>query len=183
MASDLSVVSERFLQLLLYPVVGWAAVLLVFYGLGHLGWGLVLCFPLAAWLGALVLWWAFDTRRRFRSGEVERAELAAGVRTVGHVLAGAAATPALVFLADDPLAPSAWSTTVGVGIVAGVAYGAVSALVRWPRQLTLGLALLVAWASLPVNAMGAVTVATMLGWYDHVAERTPMPERRPPKRR
>ncbi|MFT4623882.1 MAG: hypothetical protein ACI8PZ_002538 [Myxococcota bacterium] len=177
MASDLHVVSELLLKLMLYPIVGWSALLLVLYVVGHVGWGLVLCFPLSLWLGACTVWWAVITRRRWTEQDVAKADVVAGVRALGHILAGASSTPALVFLANDPFSSSAWSTTVGVGIVSGVAYVAVSLLVRIARRPALIGALALAWTSLPINAMGAVTVATMLGWYDTVAERTPIPER------
>ena len=178
MATDINVLSTRMLSLLLYPIVGWAGLVLVFYMFGHIGWGIVACFPLALWLGGLGTWWAVTTRARLGDGEVTESEVSAGVRTIGHIFAGASSTPAMVFLANDPFASTAWSTAVGVGVVSMAAYLLTTLATRQLRGHTLALALALSWLALPVNATGAVTVASMLGWYDTVAERTPIPERR-----
>ena len=182
MNSDSIVVSDRLVGLMLYPILGWSALLLVFYVFGQIGWGLIACFPLALWLGGLTTWWGVRARARWRAGELKRHDVAAGIRTVGHILAGASSTPALVFLSNDPFAASAWSTSAGVGVVSALAYGCVSAVARWPRRGAMALALAAAWFALPLNATGAVTVASMLGWYDTVAERTLIPERSPRSR-
>ncbi len=177
MDSDLSVISDRLLQLYLYPVVAWACLLLGLFVYGHIHWGLLLCLPLSLWFAGLTVYWRIQTRRRLRASEITVGEFRAGTLTISRILAGTSSTPAIVFLAADPFSVTAWSTCLGVGTLCLLAYGVAGTMLRLKGEVPLAVALLASWLALPINATGAVTAATFLGWYDTVAEHTPMPLR------
>lgn len=168
MATDLRSVSDTTFNLYLYPIVAWASGLLLLYSQGWLRFGLALCYPLAAWYAALSGVWLVQAQRRHRAGQLDRDEVAAGARSLGKVLSLVSLCPALVFLADDPFAAAAWSAGAGVGLVALLSYGFVEGVTRFEHGLASGFALAVASLALPINATGALSLATVLGWYSHL---------------
>ena len=130
----------------------------------------------AFWQIGLSAVWGRGLLARLRSGDLTNAEAHAGVRSVGNILAASSLAPAIVFLANDPLAPAAWSTTFGTAIVAGLTAGAVSLLTRIGSQWTHGAAIAIACMAMPLKATGAVTVAAMVGLYDVVVDTAPLPD-------
>ncbi len=175
-ASDYRALPDRTLNLYLYPLGIWgiATVALWFSQYGQ--WAIPLCYPLALWQIVLSAAWGTNLLRRLDRGELTNAEAHSGIRSVANLLGGSALLPAIVFLANDPMSPEGWSTAVGAAVVAGLAVGAVSVLTRMSSRWTHAVALALACLALPVNATGAVTVATMLGLYDVVVEVAPVPE-------
>ncbi len=178
-ATDHEALPVQTLNMYLYPVGAWGIGLLALYASGYAAYAIPLCFGVALWQGALTAWWGRATSRRFNSGELNRAEANAGVRSVGQILAATALTPAIVFLTNDPLDPTAWSTTVGVVVVAGLAYLGVTALVKLQNRWIYTAALALAALALPINATGAVTVASMVGLFDYAVEHAPTPDMLP----
>jgi len=174
--SDIHTVSDRMLNLLLYPVAGWGVGLIGLYVLDQTAWALQLLYPLALWQGAIAAWWGRDLLRRLDREEVTYPQANAGVRSVGRILVATALCPILVFFAHDAFAPGTWSTGFGVLMVSAVSWVAVNGLVRVPGKWSHGAALVVAVLALPVSATGSVTVASMLGWYLVVVESTPLPD-------
>lgn len=181
-ASDIRAIPQRVLDLYLYPIAGWGIALAVLHVWGHTRFALPLLYALACWQAILTAWWRRDLLRRLERGALTPAEVDAGIRSVGHMLVLSALTPALVFLAADPLSPEALGTSIGNAIVAAVAWGAITVGARVGSTTTYAIALVVACAALPVNATGAVTAATLAGWWSEVIERAPLPELDPGRR-
>ena len=175
MTSDHRALSNVTLNLYLYPVGAWAIALGLLYFTSHGALAIPLCYPLAIWQIALSAWWGRRLLARLDRGELSLAEAHAGVRSVGQLLAWSALCPAFVFMTDDPLAPSAWSAALGAVGVSGLAYLGVMALTRIGSRWTHGAAIAIACAALPLNATGAVTIASMLGLFDAMVERAPLP--------
>lgn len=173
MASDHRVLPNRILNLYLYPIGAWGLGLLALYFTDRAPIALTLCFPLALWLGGLTLYWGGRTIRRVNLGEYSREEANAGVLSVGHILAAAAASPAIVFLAADPLARSTWSLCAGIAAIAAVGWLAVSGFARLKNRYGYMLALTLAWLALPINATGAASMGHMMGWFDAFVETIP----------
>lgn len=153
-------------NLYLYPLGAWGVGLLALYFTGRAALALTLCFPLALWTGGVTLYWGVRTARQLARGEIRRPDVRAGAVSIGHLLSVSAMLPALVFLATDPLEPSAWMTAGGVMIVSLMAYGATSLMARWSNRYTYSALLTLAWLALPANATGSMSVATWLGWFD-----------------
>jgi hypothetical protein len=175
MALDHRAVPNLVLNLYLYPVGAWAIVLALLYFTGRGPLAIPLCYPLALWQIALSVWWGRTLLARLDSGELTTAEAHAGVRSVGQILAWSALCPAMVFMTNDPLAPSAWSAALGAVGVSGLAYLGVMMLTRPASRWTHGVAIAIGCLALPLNATGAVTIASMLGLFDRVLSSTPTP--------
>jgi len=171
--SDVRSVPDRVLKAYLWPLGGWGVGLLFLFAFGKTLWAITLCYPLAVWFGLLTLWWGARTGARHHSGDLTRAEVDAGVRSIARLLAGAALTPAIVFMALDPLPPSTWGTVASVGIVSGLAWLGANALPRLSHRLSYTLALLVAWIALPINATGSLSLAFWLGLFEQVRSVAP----------
>lgn len=181
--SDHAALSDRTLNMYLWPVGVWGAVLLVLYVTDYTAYAIPLCYLVALWQIALSAVWGRNLLARLGRGEITRPEANAGVKSVGRILAATSLAPAIVFLANDPLAPSAWSTTAGVVVVASLAFGAVTLLTRLPGAATHTMAIAIGCLAMPLNATGAVTVATLTGLYDVVVDTAPLPEEmKPPMR-
>lgn len=174
--SDHRALPDRTLNLYLYPLGLWAAVLLVLFVTKYTAYAIPLLFVVAFWQIGLSAVWGQRLLSRLRKGELTDAEAHAGVRSVGNILAASSLAPAIVFLANDPLAPAAWSTTAGVAVVAGLAAGAVNLLLRIGSRWTHAAAIAIACMAMPLNATGAVTVAAMVGLYDVVVDTAPLPD-------
>ena len=117
MATDHRALPDRTLNLYLYPIGAWAFGFGSLYFAGFGAWAIPLCYPLALWQTGLSAWWGRTLLARLDVGELTTAEAHAGVRSVAQILAWGALSPAIVFLTQDPLAPEAWSTTVGAVVV------------------------------------------------------------------
>ena len=181
-ASVTRVVPPRVDALFTYPVGAWAVGLLFMFAAE---WAelktpagvpvgaemaIALCYPLALWELSVAGWWSARMWRSVNEGDVTPHEVAAGVRWIGHFQALLAASPAIVFLAAEPLEPASWATCASVGITSAIAYGAVSALTRLPtRTLNFGVLFLSVFA-LPINATGAVSLGMYMGLFDPVME-------------
>lgn len=174
--SDIHTVSDRMLNLLLYPVAGWGVSLLGLWALDLSAWALQLLYPLALWQAGVTAVWGRALLARLREGEVDNPQANAGVRSVGRILVATALCPIVVFFCRDPLAPGAWSSSVGVAAVAALFWVLVNGLVRVPGKWSHGAALIAAALALPMSATGSVTVASMHGWYMTVVEATPLPD-------
>lgn len=174
--SDHRALPDRVLNLYLYPVGAWGVALLALFFTGFAAYALPLCYPLALWYVGLSVWWGRGLLKRIDAGELTHAEAHAGVRSAGQILAFASVSPAIVFLSADPLAATAWSTTVGVLVVAAVTWGGIGLLTRIGSRWSHGAAMALACLALPVNATGAVTVATMVGLYDVMVDVAPVPD-------
>jgi hypothetical protein len=171
--SDVRSVPDRVLKAYLWPLGGWGVGLLFLFAFGKTLWAITLCYPLAVWFGLLTLWWGVRTQSRLRAGELTRPEVGAGVRSIARILAGAALTPAIVFLALDPLSPGAWGTCASVGIVAGLAWLGANALPRVSHRLSYTAALFLAWLALPLNATGSLSIAFWTGLFEEVRSVVP----------
>jgi hypothetical protein len=175
MANDHRALPDIVLNLYLYPVGAWVILFAGLYFAGYAFFAIPLCYPLALWQIGLSMGWGRWLLKRLRSGELTTAEAHAGVRSVGQLLAWSALTPAMVFLTNDPLAPTAWSTTLGAVAISAATYFGVLFLSRWASYWTHGVAIALACFALPLNATGAVTMATMVGLYDVVIHQSPVP--------
>lgn len=175
MANDLRALPNTVLNLYLYPVGAWVILFAALYFSGYAPYAIPLCYPLALWQIGLSIWWGRSLLMRLRSGDLTNLEAHAGVRSVGQLLAWSALSPAIVFLTNDPLAPSAWSTTIGAVAVSLGSYGGVLFLSRYASRWTHGAAVAIACFALPLNATGAVTMATAVGLYDVVRSNSPVP--------
>ena len=173
--SDLRSVSDRMLKLYLYSLGAWAICLLALFTMDRIGVALSFCFPLSIWLGALTVFWWVTTRRKQKARELELIEVKAGVQTIGRILAGGGVIPGMIFLANDPLIPAAWGTLVGAAITSGAAWQLVHLSIRIKRARFDPIILIIAWAILPINATGAVSLGALLGWFEQVTHITGMP--------
>ncbi len=158
-------VSDRVFNGYLWPLAAWAIGQLFLYAGGQTPFGLWLLFPLAAWYGVLSFGWGLSTHRRVRAQELNHTDVRDGVGSIGRFMAAASLSPALVFMVMDPLSPSTWGTCAGVGVVAGIAWGAANTLPALERRSTHWIAVFVAWGALPLNASGALSLASWLGWF------------------
>ena len=161
--NDLDAVPDRVFNGYLWPLGAWGVCLLFLFGAQRTPFALWLCFPLAVWYLGLTIWWGIRAARRHERHDLNGESLRAGVQSIGRFLAGASITPAMVFMAMDPLSPSAWGTAAGVGIVGAIAWIAVATLPKLDRRPTHWIALGIAWAALPLNATGALSLATWFG--------------------
>ena len=183
MQNDHRALPDSVLNLYLYPVGAWVILFACLYFAGYGALAIPLCYPLALWQIALSIWWGRTLIKRLRLGELTNSEAHAGVRSVGQLLAWSALSPAIVFITNDPLAPSAWSTTLGAVAISLGSYGGVLFLSRFASRWTHGLAVAIACFALPLNATGAVTVAAAVGLYDVIIEHSPVPMPDVPDRR
>jgi hypothetical protein len=173
---DLRSLPTRTMNLYLYPMAIWGLSLLVLYVSNRTAWALPLCIPLAIWNAGLSVVWGRDLIRRYDTGKLSQPEVLAGVRSVGSLLAGASMVPGIVFLVNDPIAMSSWSTFFGILIVAGLARLGVDMMSRIPHRYASIFALAIACLALPLNTTGAASVAAMVGWYDQALEDAGAPE-------
>ena len=169
MATDVRSVPDRLLDALLYPVAGWGVLYGALYFLGRDAFAIPLLFPLALWQSALAIGWGLVMVRQVRRGALAIDEVHAGARSIGGIVASDALLPAVVFLVADPLSPTAHGTAIGIGVVSGLAYGLVVLGGRIGNRYLDVAVLTVACLALPINTTGAVTMASMAGWFDHVA--------------
>jgi hypothetical protein len=174
MATDHRALPDVVLNLYLYPVGAWVILFGCLFFANYAAYAIPLLYPLALWQIGLSIWWGSSLLRRLDSGDLTTAEAHAGVRSVGQLLAWSALSPAIVFLTNDPLAPAAWSTTLGAVLVSIGAYVGVIVLTRMASRWTHGVAIAIACFALPLNATGAVTMASMLGLFDVVVEASPV---------
>lgn len=161
--SDLRSLPDAQFNLYAYAYGAWGIALLVLYGFGWLGVALTLCYVVALFVGVITLWWARDLLRKRDDGKLERHEVDAGVKSVGHMLSFGALMPAIVFIARDPLVASTWVTCLSVATWAGLTYALVSVTTRMQNRVGNTVALVLAWAALPLNTTGAASVWTWLG--------------------
>ena len=175
-ANDHRSVPDLVLDLYLYPIAAWWVVLVLLFIWEFTAWAMPLLIALAAWQVALTLWWGVHTLRRYDRGELRFDEAVAGVRSVGRIVAATGVLPALVFLGRDPFSTESLSSVVGVCVVAGASWLAVHGLIRLNARWAYSAALAASCVALPVSATGAVTVASMLGWYQVVVDSTPIPD-------
>lgn len=168
MASDYRAVPDTVLNLYLYPTGAWAIVFGLLYFTGRGALAIPLCYPLALWQIGLSIAWGRTLLRRLDAGDLSLGEAHAGVRSVGQILAWSALSPAIVFMTADPLAPASWSLALGAVGVSSLAYLGVMGLTRLASRWTHGAAVAIACMALPLNATGAVTVATAVGLFDKV---------------
>lgn len=180
MATDHRALPDLVLNLYLYPVGAWVIGFAGLFFADHAAYAIPLLYPLALWQIGLSMWWGQGLLRRLDTGDLSLGEAHAGVRSVGQLLAWSALSPAIVFLTNDPLSPAAWSTTLGAVLVSIGTYAGVLLLTRLASRWTHGAAIAIACFALPLNAIGAVTVASMLGLFDVVVEASPI---RPPSDR
>lgn len=180
--SDERALSDRMLNLFLYPIVGWGLAAVALFLTGEFQWSLPLAFPLAFWHIGLSFVWGMRLVRGLDRQELTNAEAHEGVRSVGNILAGASLLPAIVFLANDPLSPQSWSVTIGTFLVTAGVVGLRALLTRIASRWSHAVAIAVACLALPLNITGSVTVASMLGLYDTVVDATPVPEEFKPPR-
>ncbi|MBA2319520.1 MAG: hypothetical protein H0V89_00050 [Deltaproteobacteria bacterium] len=169
-ATDVRSIPDWLLNAYRAPAALWGLAYGALYFTSRDAYAIPLLYPLAAWQIALTIWWAANSLRRLRSAELTMPEVDAGVRTIGGIAAGAAILPAVVFIVNDPLASEAHGTAFGVIVVAGVAYGAVRLGERLANPVGHLAVLTFALLALPINATGAVTIASMRGWFDQVAQ-------------
>ena len=169
MATDVRSVPDRLLDALLYPVAGWGVLYGVLYFLGRDAFAIPLLFPLALWQAALTIGWGLAMVRQVRRGALAPDEVHAGARSIGGIVASDALLPAVVFLVADPLSPTAHGTAIGIGVVSGLAYALVVLGGRIGNRYLDVAVLTVACLALPINTTGAVTMASMAGWFDQVA--------------
>jgi hypothetical protein len=169
---DLRSVSDKVLQTYLYSVAAWALCLLGLFVMDRIGLALSFCFPLSLWLGVLTLWWWVGATRRHRAGELTGAEVRAGVQTIGRILAGSGVIPGIIFLALRPLEPAAWGTCLGIGLTSFAAWHLVHLSSRLNGTRMAPIFLTCAWAILPANATGAVSLGTFLRWFEQVKQVT-----------
>lgn len=150
-------------NLLLLPIAGWALGLVALYFTDQTALALFLCYPVALWNVAVTVSWGIRALGRWKRGEVSTQRTDDAVQDVINILTVSAATPAIVFIAEDPLARSAWSTCVGVLVVCIVLKYSGRLLLRTPTSVARIVALAIATAGLPLNASGAVTVGMLTG--------------------
>lgn len=174
-ATDIRSFPQPVMNMYLYPIAGWGVLLLLLFVSGRAELALPLCFPLAVWQGMLTAWWGYDAGKKLRRQELTRPELNAAVLSIGQILVGAAAMPAIVFLAAEPLSPSSWSTCMGIAAVCGVSWVGVQQLAKIPRWYASAIALTLAVLALPINVTGAVSVASMVGLYDNTVDEFGLP--------
>lgn len=154
----------------------WGLSLVLLYVANLTALALPLCIPLAIWNAGLSLVWGRDLIKRYDAERLSEAEVLAGVRSVGSLLAGVSMIPGIVFLVNDPIAMSSWSTFFGIIIVAGLARLGVDLMSRIAHRYASIFALTVACLALPLNTTGAASVAAMVGLYDKALEDAGAPE-------
>jgi len=164
------------MNLYLYPVAAWGIGLILLYVTDHTALALPLCFPLAIWNAGLSIVWGRDLIRRYDANRLSQPEVLAGVRSVGSMLAAVSMIPGIVFLVNDPIAMSSWSTFFGIIIFAGLARLGVELLVKVAHRYASIFALTVACLALPLNTTGAVSVGAMVGLFDKALEDAGAPE-------
>jgi hypothetical protein len=158
------------MNLYLYPIAIWVIALILLYVAEKTPWALLLCFPLAIWNAGLSIYWGRFVTRRFDNHDITQGETLAGVQSVGNLLAGASLMPGIVFLIDDPIAMSSWSTFFGICIIAGAARVGVTIMTKINHRYASYLALTVACLALPVNTTGAASVAAFVGFFDQAID-------------
>jgi membrane protein DedA with SNARE-associated domain len=176
LALDLRSLPTRTMNLYLYPMAGWGLGLIALYVADRTAWALPLCFPLAIWNAGLSIVWGRDLIRRYDAQRLTQAEVLAGVRSVGSMLAAVAMIPGIVFLVIDPIAMSSWSTFFGIVIIAGLARLGVELTAKLAHRYASILALALACLALPLNTTGAVSVAAMVGFFDKALQDAGAPE-------
>lgn len=174
--SDFRALPDATLNLFLVPIGAWGVIALVLFFTGFSQWAVPLAYPLAAWQIGLTAFWGTGLLRRTDAGDLTRAEAHEGIRSVTSIVVGSSLLPAIVFLANDPLEPEAWSLAAGTFAVAGMVLGLTRLLMRPSSRLLHGAALAIAVVALPLNTTGTVTVATVLGWYGSMVNVAPVPD-------
>ncbi len=164
--SDIRSLPTSTLNLYLYGIGAWGAVLLILLGVGRIELALPLTYAVALWQGGLTLWWGPRMLAKFHRGELSRGEADAGVQSVGRLLGASAMLPAIVFLARDPLEPNSWMATLSILAVSLLAYFGSSLVTRLSNPWTHAGILILAGLALPINATGAVTFAAAFGLFD-----------------
>ena len=173
---DLRSLPTRTMNLYLYPMAGWALLLFGLFVLDQTPWALFLCFPLAVWNAGLSITWGRFVTKQYNEGLISQVETRAGVQSVGGMLSAASMMPGIVFLIDDPLAMSSWSTFFGIMIVAAIARFGVDMMVKVPHRFASYFSLTVACLALPINTTGAASVAATVGLFDRAIEDVGAPD-------
>lgn len=168
--SDLRSLPDGTLKAYLYALGAWAIAAAISYPLDRMGLALTLCFPLAFWFCGLTVWWWLRTRGRVDRDGLDDVEVAAGVKSVGRIMAGAGMVPAIVFLANDPLAADAWGTLAGVAVLTAIGWFIANVGPRLKASVARIGVLVACWLVLPINATGTISVAWFMGWFDRVVE-------------
>ena len=137
--SDIRSLPTSTLNLYLYGIGAWGAVLLILLGVGRIELALPLTYAVALWQGGLTLWWGPRMLAKFHRGELSRGEADAGVQSVGRLLGASAMLLAYFGSSLVTRLSNPW-THAGILILAGLA--------------------------LPINATGAVTFAAAFGLFD-----------------
>jgi hypothetical protein len=176
MATDHRALPDHILDLYLYPFAMWGLVLVLLFIWELTEWALQLLVPLALWQALLTAWWGIRTLRRFDTEDLSHPEAQAGARSVGRILAASSMAPILVFFGRDPFALASWSTTLGVLVIAAIAWFGTQLLVHLQRRWAYVAAMVLGCLALPASTTGAVTVGAMMGWYQVVVDHTPMPD-------
>lgn len=171
--NDLRAVPDPLLKAYLYAIAAWAIALALLFAAGMLPYALLLCFPLAVWLIGLTAWWWVQQTSPTHPDPLDAGEVAAGSRTIGRILALSSLLPGAVFLADDPLARSAWSVVGGVALVAAIGVvlaDRVAPRVGRPGQIAV---LAACAAALPLNTTGSLSLAWFIGLFDKALSLVP----------
>jgi hypothetical protein len=164
--NDLRAVPDPLLKAYLYAVALWAIALALLFAAGLLPYALLFCFPLALWLIGLTGWWWVRHASPSHPDPLAPDEVAAGSRTIGRILALSSLLPGAVFLADDPLAPSAWSAVGGVAVIAAVAFVLADRVAPRVGRSGLVAVLGACGAALPINTTGSLSLAWFIGLFD-----------------
>jgi len=164
------------LNLYLYALLAWGFGILGLYFTGYLRYGIPACYLLWVWQAGVTLYWGRFVIAQVNQDALDRAEVDAGAKSVGKILASSALLPAILFVGLKPLDPVVISTCVGAVMVSGLAWAFVNALGRFSNRYAHIAALTLACLALPINTSGAVTVGTFVGIWDAVVDATPTPK-------
>ncbi len=165
---DLRSLPDGTLQLYLGGIGAWGLALLLLYLFQVTALAIPLAYVVFVWQAVLTGWWGNDLLRRFDAGELSAGEARAGVASVARILAASSLLPAIVFLAEDPLASSSWTAAAGTVTVAGVVWLLILTLGRIQHRVAHVVLLALANLALPVNATGAVSIALTSGFFEQV---------------
>lgn len=165
---DLRSLPDTTLQLYLYGIGAWSVLMLVLYVLQATAFALPAAFLVFVWQALLTGWWGNGLQQRFDAGELGPGEARAGVLSVARIVGASSLLPAIVFLAEDPLAASSWTAAAGTFVVFIVVWVLSHLLARIEHRFAHVVVLVLANLALPVNATGAVSFAVTSGFFDAV---------------
>lgn len=166
--NDLRSLPDQTLQLFLYGIGAWGLAMLLLYSIQATALAIPLLFVVFIWQALLTGWWGTDLMKRFDNNGLTEGEARAGVASVARILTSSSLLPAIVFLAEDPLAAASWTAATGTVIVAGVVWVVSSIAARIQNRFAHIAALALASLALPINATGAVSIAVTAGFFDKI---------------